>query len=63
MAYGGIDSGPKMFAGGLDANTISNKTSAEITTLTATHFAPVGRGEANDPIFVVDIESCAQGFL
>ena len=63
MAYGGIDSGPKMFAGGLDKNTISNKNSEEIAALKATHFASVGRGGPNDPNYVVDFESCAQGFL
>lgn len=52
-----------MFAGGLDKNTISNKNSEEIAALKATHFASVGRGGPNDPNYVVDFESCAQGFL
>lgn len=63
MAYGGIDAGPKMFSGGLDAKTISNSNAAEIATLSATHFAPIGRGGSDDPNFVVDFEGCAQGFL
>lgn len=63
MAYGGVDAGPKMFSGGLDANMLSNRNAAEIATLTATHFAPLGRGEPDDPNYVVDFEGCAQGFL
>ncbi|MCJ1471078.1 hypothetical protein MMC07_009726 [Pseudocyphellaria aurata] len=63
MAYGGIDAGPKMFSGGLDAKTRSNKNAAEIATISATHYVPLGRGESDDPSHVVDFEACAQGFL
>lgn len=63
MAYGGIDAGPKMFSGGLGAKTNPDSTAAEIAAMSATHFAPVGRGEQDDANFVVDFEGCAQGFL
>ena len=63
MAYGGIDSGPKMFSGGLDANTLSNSNAAEIATKRAIHYVPTGRGEPDDPNYVVDFEGCTQGFL
>lgn len=63
MAYGGIDAGPKMFSGGLDAKTLSDKTAAEIKDMNATHFATPGRGAPEDEDFVVDFEGCAKGFL
>lgn len=63
MAYGGIDAGPKMFSGGLDAKANRDSTAAEIAAMSATHFVPIGRGEQDDANFVVDFEGCAQGFL
>ena len=41
LAFGGVDSGPKMFSGGLDAKTLSDLTAPEIATMTAKH--SVGR--------------------
>lgn len=38
-------------------------TAAEIAALRATHYIPLGRGQPDDPDFVVDFESCAKGFL
>ena len=63
MSYGGIGSGPKMFAGGLDSNTLAKSDKDDIRKITATHFAPPGRGSSDDPDFVVDFEGCAKGFL
>ncbi len=50
-----------MFAG-VDAKKL-DATAAEIAALKATNFVPIGRGDADDPDFVVDFEGCAQGFL
>lgn len=61
MSYGGISAGPKMFAG-VDMKKAEG-TAAEIAALRATHYIPVGRGQPDDPDFVVDFESCAKGFL
>ena len=63
MAYGGIDSGAKMFTGGLDKATISDRTAAEVRDMTATHFVSPGQGDEDDPKFAVDFEGCAKGFL
>ena len=61
LTYGGVDAGQKMFSGGLDANTLSNSTAAEIATLTAKH--SVGEDKSDDSIYVVDFEGVAKGFL
>lgn len=63
MAYGGVDSGSKMFTGGLDKATISDRTTEEIREMTATHFVSPGQGDDDDPKFVVDFEGCVKGFL
>lgn len=63
MAYGGIDSGSKMFTGGLDPATLDDRTTAEIRDMTATHFVSPGQGDEDDSKFVVDFEGCAKGFL
>ena len=63
MAYGGVDTGPKMFSGGLDLNTISDKTAAEIRTLTATHAVGQDKGDVGESEYMVDFEGVAKGFL
>ena len=63
MAYGGVDSGSKMFTGGLDRADKEDRTAAEIRDLTATHFVSPGQGDEGDLRFVVDFEGCAKGFL
>lgn len=63
MSYGGISSGQKMFSGGLDSNTLAKSNAEDIRRITATHFAPPGRGGPDDPDFIVDFEGCAKGFL
>ena len=63
MAYGGVDSGAKMFTGGIDKATQEDLSAAEIRDMTATHFVSPGQGEDGDPRFVVDFEGCAKGFL
>lgn len=52
-----------MFSGGLDAATISDRTTAEMRDMTATHFVSPGQGDENDSTFVVDFEGCAGAFL
>lgn len=63
MAYGGVDTGPKMFSGGLDQNTLSDKTAAEIRTLTATHAVGQDKGDFGESEYAVDFEGVAKGFL
>ena len=63
MVYGGVDAGPKMFSGGLDAATISNSTAAEIRTLTATHAVGEDKSDVGESDYVVDFEGVAKGFL
>lgn len=63
MAHGGIDSGSKMFTGGLDKAILDDRTAAEVRDMTATHFVSPGQGDEDDPRFVVDFEGCAKAFL
>lgn len=63
LAYGGVDTGPKMFSGGLDPNTLSNSTAAEIRTLTASHAVSEDKGEGPDAEYVVDFPSVVKGYL
>lgn len=62
MTYGGVDAGPKMFSGGLDAKILSDKTAAEIRTLTATHYVGEDK-DGDDSEYVVDFEGVAKAFL
>ena len=63
MTYGGVDAGPKMFSGGLDAKTLSDSTAPEIATLTAKHSVGADKGEGDESDFVVDFEGVVKGFL
>ena len=61
MVYGGVDTGPKMFSGGLDSLTLEGSTAAEIIAITATNFVSANKEESDD--YVVDFDGCAKGFL
>lgn len=65
MSFGGIDTGPKMFTGGLDANMLDEHDAKEIRDITATNF--VGSDKANigkdSSIWTVDFEGVVKGFL
>ena len=65
MSFGGIDTGPKMFSGGLDANMLDEHSAQEIKDITATDFvgsdkADIGRDSST---WVVDFEGVIKGFL
>lgn len=63
LAYGGIESGPKMFSGGLDATDLSNMDAAEIALAKAHHSVAADKNNDGDSHFVVDFEACAAAFL
>lgn len=63
MAHGGIDSGPKMFSGGLDTKALAEMDADQIKTMNATHFVSVDRGGPDDTEFVIDFEGCTKAFL
>lgn len=63
MAYGGIDTGPKMFSGGLDANMLAERTAAEIATMTATNFVGADKDREGGSKFVIDFDGVVKGFL
>ena len=67
LSLGGIDTGPKMFSGGLDPKTIDGMNAQEIATMTATDY--VGRDKSGAGMlgqkseWVVDFEGVAKGYL
>lgn len=63
LAYGGIEAGPKMFSGGLDAADMSNMNAAEIALAKAHHSVAADKNNDGDAHFVVDFEACAAAFL
>ncbi len=63
LAYGGIESGPKMFQGGLSANEMANMNAAEIALMKAHHFVAADKNNDRESHFVVDFEACAAAFL
>ncbi len=63
LAYGGIEAGPKMFSGGLDAADMSNMDAAEIALAKAHHSVAADKNNGGDSHFVVDFEACAAAFL
>lgn len=63
MKYGGVDTGPKMFSGGLDAKTLSDKTASEIRTITATHYVGEDKNDSDDSVYVVDFEAVVKAFV
>ena len=63
LTYGGVDSGPKMFSGGLDSKALSDLTAPEIATLTAKHSVGEDKDDSADSIYTVDFEGVVQAFL
>ena len=63
LTYGGIAGGPKMFSGGLDADTLADSNAAEVANLTATHAVAFDQSDPRSEMYVVDFEGCLRGFL
>lgn len=63
LAYGGVDSGQKMFSGGLDYETLSNRTAPEIATMTAKHSVGQDKDDSGNSMYVVDFDGVAKAFL
>ncbi len=63
LVHGGIEGGPKMFSGGLDAQTLKTKNAAEIADLAAIHYVDSDKVDAFDSTHVVDFEGCLKSFL
>lgn len=63
LSYGGIDTGPKMFGGGLDAKTLSDKNAAEIREITATQYVGEDKGDGPDSEYVVDFVNVVKAFV
>ncbi|KAH0569272.1 hypothetical protein GP486_000028 [Trichoglossum hirsutum] len=68
LGLGGIETGPKMFGGGLDANATDDMDAQEIATITATDY--VGKDKFSTGVpgqhysdWVVDFESIAKGYF
>ena len=60
---GGVQIGPKMFTGGLDAETLKDRNAAEIAEMTATHYVDSEKLDAFDSAHIVDFEGCLRSFL
>ncbi|MCJ1401971.1 hypothetical protein MMC11_005188 [Xylographa trunciseda] len=63
MTYGGVDSGPKMFGGGLDQHTLEDSSAADIATMTATNFVDFDKHDPRSSQYVVDFDGVLKGFL
>lgn len=63
LVHGGIDAGPKMFSGGLDAQVLGTLDAEDIATLTATNFVPFDKNDPKNEVYVVDFEGCIKAFL
>ena len=63
MTYGGVDAGQKMFSGGLDSKTLSERTAPEIATLAAKHSVGADKSDEGDSAYVVDFEGVVKAFL
>lgn len=63
MSYGGVDAGQKMFSGGLDAKTLSDRTAPEIGTLTAKHSVGEDKDDGGESAYVVDFEGVVKAYL
>ena len=65
LSLGGVDTGPKMFSGGVDQSTLSDLNAGEIATLTATD--SIGREKdmsgKEGSAWAVDFEAVAKCFL
>ena len=68
LSLGGIETGPKMFGGGLDAKAIDDMDAQEIATMTATDYvgkdkSSMGTSGQQNSEWVVDFEAVAKGYL
>ena len=63
MTYGGIDSGPKMFGGGLDQKTLEESTAADIARMSATNCVRYDKEDPRSSEYVVDFDGVLKGFL
>ncbi|KAI9732118.1 MAG: hypothetical protein M1834_004214 [Cirrosporium novae-zelandiae] len=65
MTYGGVDSNPRMFTGGIDQAELKQLDAKEIATRTAINYVCTDKYEAGQKgcPWVVDFEHCVKGFL
>ena len=63
MTYGGVNSGPKMFGGGLDQKTLEESTTADIVQMTATNYVGYDKEDPRSSEYVVDFDGVLKGFL
>ena len=63
LMHGGIDAGPNMFSGGLDAETLATRNAADIAELRATTFVGSDKIDIGKSDHVVDFEGCLGSFL
>ena len=63
MVFGGIESGPKMFTGGLDDQTLEESTAAEIAGIKATNYVGDDKIDERARDFVVDFDGVLKAFL
>ncbi|KAI9774008.1 MAG: hypothetical protein M1839_001960 [Geoglossum umbratile] len=68
LSLGGIETGPKMFGGGLDPKAIDGMDAQEIATMTATDYvgkdkSSVGMPGQQNSEWVVDFEAVAKGYF
>lgn len=64
LIAGGIEAGPKMFSGGIDAETIASRDAAEIAELRAAIFVSTDKiVDIGKSDHVVDFEGCLAAFL
>ncbi|KAJ9632491.1 hypothetical protein H2203_000896 [Taxawa tesnikishii (nom. ined.)] len=61
LKFGGIDSGPKQFTGGLSKEDLETKDAEEIAIITARHYVAVDCLDEHN--YYVDFEEVAKGFL
>jgi Argonaute siRNA chaperone (ARC) complex subunit Arb1 len=65
MSYGGIDTGPKMFGGGLDSDTLNDEetTRDDIEQFTATNYVGADKDDIESADHAVDFDGVLKGFL
>jgi hypothetical protein len=63
MTYGGINTGPKMFVGGLSQAELEENTAEEIAQIKATHFVDFHDSDPRRNDYVVDFDGVLKGFL
>ena len=63
LTYGGVDSGPKMFGGGMDVDTLESSNTREIAALGAHNFVSEDKEPSPESHYVVDFDGVLKGFL